>query len=188
MGYETRIYLAEQFSDNWSSKENFYFPDNPHLDSLPEDALICTDFISIAELDLCKCGYDSSVHAFFELGRKKQKRLKRYASVDYEGFTYVEGEHKGEQDSFNVLVDCYDDPLGVHDPRALLDVLRKEIQEDIAAGERPYRRFVLAEAVLAACLEGGLSPLKKLASQAEGAKLKKDDWLFDRLVVLSYGH
>jgi hypothetical protein len=188
MGYETKIYLAEQFTDRWVPKSEFYSKSNPDLDRLPDDAMICTDFVSIAELDLCKCDYDGHVHKFFEKGRKKQRKVKRYASVVYEGFTHVDGEHAGEQDQYAVLVDRYDDPLGVHDPRKLLDVLRKEIEEDITRGEQPYRRFVLAEAMLAACLESGLVPLKRLAAQAKKARVKKEDWLFPRLVVLSFGY
>lgn len=188
MGYETRIYLAEQFTDEWTTKAEFYSKSNPDLERLPDGALICTDFISIAEVDLCKCGYESDIFDFFKKGREKQRKLKRYASVDYEGFTYVEGEHRGEHDQYNELVDRYDEPLGVHDPLALLNALRKEIQKDIAKGEMPYRRFVLAEAMLTACLEGGLAPLKKLAAQAKRARVKREDWLFPRLVVLSYGH
>jgi len=188
MGYETKIYLASQFSDRWVSKKRFHSPDNPELDRLPDDALISSDFLSIAEIDLCKCGYDGPVYKLFLAGREKQKKLKRYASVDYEGFTHIEGEYKGESDSYNVLVDCYDEPLGVHDPVEVLDALRKEIQQDIYSGSEPYRRFVMAEALIASVVESRLPALSRLGAQAEGAAVDRKSWLFDNLVILSYGH
>lgn len=180
MGYETKLYLAEQFSDNWMPKEKFFPQSNPDLEHIPDGSLINTDFIAIAEVDLY---YESRLFGFFEEGRKEQTLLKRYASVSYEGFTHPDGEH----DQYNELTDQYGEPLGVHDPWELLDLLREAIQEDVEKGKQPYRRFVLAEAMIASCLEPP-HPLKKLAAQAEGARTKSEDWLFQRLVVLSYGH
>lgn len=194
MGYETTIYLAEQFSDRWVTKSKFYDQDHPQLGDLPRGAIICTDFISIAKLDLSKCG-GGPVGALFSAGRTKQVKLKRYASVDYEGFTYVEGAHKGEQDQYSVLVDCYDSPLGLHDPEEVRDAIREEMRQDAEKGQRPYRRYVIAEALLTSCIEGGLTPLEQLAAQAKkkkkvkkGCAVRKDKWLFNNLVVLSYGH
>ena len=188
MGYETKIYLAEHFQERWQSKGEFYDQDNPQLADLPDDALINTNFFKIAEIDLCKVSRNDPLHAFFRAGRENQKKRKRYASISYAGFTYVEGEHKGQHDQYSVLLDLYDEPLGVHDPVTTLNLLRASIEEDVSRGEHPYRRFILAEAMLASCVEGKLDPLSRLGAQAERAKVEKKRWLFSSLVVLSFGH
>jgi len=183
MGYETRIIFAEQYSDEWEDRERFWDTDCLP-DSLPDGALICAGFFKIADLDLCKCGYKGSVAEFFDEGREQQKALKRYASVEYVRHQEVGGgvvEH-------SEVVDRYDDPLGIHNPSELLAVLREEIESARDRGETPYRRYVIAEAMLAVFIEARLPALARLGAQAEGAKVNKKDWLFPRLAILSYGH
>lgn len=49
--------------------------------------------------------------------------------------------------------DYYDDPLVIIDPAEFLEALETEIQKDIETGVEPYRRFIMAVAMLKVTIE-----------------------------------
>jgi len=97
----------------------------------------------VASLDLCCVGFNSLLADFFTAGREKQKAAGKWLYV---------GHYDGDEQP--LAMDLYNEPLGLHDPAELLELLRAANVEARERGRTPYRRFVLAEALLAGFLGG----------------------------------
>lgn len=137
MGYETKLFLCE-LTD---------FED--HDDVGTKWAKV------IAMVDLCKAGYDSATHKLIQAGTPKGKERSVHI--------YAPGGDGNEA----VYEDKYGEGLGTVDPVELLAALKADIQVDVEKGDQPYRRFVLAAAMIEAAVASGT---------------------YHNLTVVTYGH
>jgi hypothetical protein len=145
MGYETKLMIG-QIYDN--AKENY--------------------FLQIAEVDLCKCGYEGPMSNLIDkvmskdnvLGLKetyythqfqvRKEEVKKHligGERNIEGLTeemldkVIEEAESWEHD---IRTDSYGDVLRAVPVEMVIEAIKKTMQIAKAAGEKPYRRYLMA--------------------------------------------
>jgi hypothetical protein len=84
----------------------------------------------VAVLNLCKCG-DGPFHDYRNSCLELQDNKPTHYVYADDGNT-------------KIIDDRYDDPLVEMDAKEALEAMKLQVNADTAAGERPYRRFLMA--------------------------------------------
>jgi len=131
MGYDRKLVFTECFRASGGAPQTIF-----NRDTRPAEAW----GLVVATVDLC--GVGGQVGAVLDAAIRAEKdRIAEDPNTYGFGFYYDDGN------TFTVK-DRYDDPVAPVDLMVLRKALRAEIEESREAGERPYRRYTVALALI----------------------------------------